>query len=83
MSYYTKPDNYCRSKKKVELDLTKYATKYDMKNVTGVHTSDFAQRVNLACLQSRSKHQRCSVKKLVFKMLQYSPENTCVGVSFE
>ena len=31
---------------------------------------------------SRSSHQRCSIKKAVFKKLQYSQENTCVGLSF-
>ena len=28
-----------------------------------------------------SSHQRCSIKKLFLKILQYSQENTCVGVS--
>ena len=30
----------------------------------------------------RNIHQRCSIKKLFLKMLQYSQENTCVGVPF-
>ena len=30
----------------------------------------------------RSSHQRCSVKKLVLNISQYSQENICVGVSF-
>ena len=29
----------------------------------------------------RSSHQRCSAKKVFLKILQYSQENTCVGVS--
>ena len=29
----------------------------------------------------RTSHQRCSVKRAVLQNLQYSPENTCVGVS--
>ena len=28
-----------------------------------------------------SSHQSCSIKKLLLKILQYSQENTCVGVS--
>ena len=31
---------------------------------------------------SRSNHRRCSIKMLFLKFLQYSQENTCVGVSF-
>ena len=30
----------------------------------------------------KSSHQKCSIKKLFLKFLQYSQENTCVGVSF-
>ena len=33
---------------KVELDLSKYTTKADLKNVTGVDTSKFAEKVDLA-----------------------------------
>ena len=29
---------------KVELDLSNYATKADLRNATGVHTSDFAKK---------------------------------------
>ena len=31
---------------------------------------------------STGTHQRCSIKNLFLKILQYSQENTCVGVSF-
>ena len=34
------------------------------------------------CKSSRSSHRRCSIKKLVLKISQYSQENNCVGVSF-
>ena len=37
---------------KVELDLSNYATKADLKNATGVDTSDFAKRFCLASLKS-------------------------------
>ena len=36
----------------VELDLSNYATKADLKNVTEVHTSDFAKKTDLANLKS-------------------------------
>ena len=33
---------------KVELDLSNYATKTDLQNATGVDTSDFAKKTDLA-----------------------------------
>ena len=37
---------------KVELDLSNYATKTDLQNATGVDTSKFAKKVDLANLKS-------------------------------
>ena len=37
---------------KVELDLSNYATKTDLKNLTGVDTSSFAKQVDLVNLKS-------------------------------
>ena len=37
---------------KVELDLSNYATKADLKNATGVDTFEFAKKVDLASLKS-------------------------------
>ena len=37
---------------KVELDLYQYVTKADLKNATGVATSKFAEKVDLANLKS-------------------------------
>ena len=42
---------------KVELDLSNYATKADLKNATGVDTSKFVEKVDLANL-------KCNVDKL-------------------
>ena len=39
-------------RKKVELDLSHFATKADFKNATGVYTSPFAKRADLANLKS-------------------------------
>ena len=36
--------NFSAGRVKVELDLSSYATKTDLKNVTGVDTSDFAKK---------------------------------------
>ena len=51
MSYYPEPDSYGRNKIKVELDLYNYATKSNIKNVTGVDTPKFAKKIDLAGLK--------------------------------
>ena len=38
---------------KVELDLSNYATKTDLKNVTHVDVSSFASKTNLASLKTK------------------------------
>ena len=51
MSYY--PQYKSSSKNvKVELDLTNYATKKDLKNITHVDVSSFASKTNLAPLKT-------------------------------
>ena len=42
--YFPKPKSF-REKVKVESDLSNYATKVDFKNVTGVDTSKFANKL--------------------------------------
>ena len=42
--YFTEPKSFGRTVK-VELDLSKYATKAGLKNVKGVDTSKFAKRL--------------------------------------
>ena len=41
-----------KSKKQVELIFSNYATKSDIENASGVDTSEFAKKANLACLIS-------------------------------
>ena len=53
---------------KVELDLSNYATKSDLKNATGVDTSKFAKKVDLANLKS-------NVDKLDIDKLKNVPTN--------
>ena len=57
MSQYFPEPNSLRSNVKVELDLSNYATKADLKNATGVDTSKFAKKIDLASL-------KCNVDKL-------------------
>ena len=48
MSTYYPPCKSSRSNIKVELDLTNYSTKTDLKNITHVDVSSFASKTNLA-----------------------------------
>ena len=51
MSYYP-PYKSSSNNVKVELDLTSYATKTDLKNITHVDVSSFASKTNLAALKT-------------------------------
>ena len=51
MSYYP-PYKSSSNNIKVKLDLTNYATKYDVKNVTHVDVSSYATKTNLASLKT-------------------------------
>ena len=60
MSYYP-PYKSSINNIKVELDLTNYATKIDLNNITHVDTSSFASKTNLAALktiENETKEQR-------------------------
>ena len=52
MSQYFPPYRSFAGNIKVELDLSSYATKTDLKNVTHVDVSSFASRTNLANLKT-------------------------------
>ena len=51
--HFSEPKSSIR-KVKVELDLSSYATKADLKNATGVDTSKFTKKVNLTSLKSNA-----------------------------
>ena len=51
MSYYP-PYKSSSNNVKVELDLTNYATKTDLKNITHVDVSTYASKTNLATLKT-------------------------------
>ena len=65
--YFPKP-NSLGVNVKVELELPNYATKIDLKNATGVDTSSFAKKVDLANLKS-------DVDKLDIDKLRNFPAN--------
>ena len=52
MSQYYPPYKSSSNNIKVELDLTDYATKNDLKNITHVDVSTYASKTNLAALKS-------------------------------
>ena len=63
--YFPKPKSL-GANVKVELDLSNYATKSDFKNATGVDTSDFGKKTDLANLKS-------DVDKLDIDKLKVAP----------
>ena len=52
MTTYCPPYKSSSHNVKVELDLTNYATKTDLKNITHVDVSSFASKTNLAALKT-------------------------------
>ena len=52
MSQFFPKPKYSGANVKVELDLSNYARKADLKNATGVDTLDFAKKIDLANLKS-------------------------------
>ena len=44
MSYFPELHTHSKSRIELELDLSNYATKSDLKNTTGFDTSDFAKK---------------------------------------
>ena len=52
MSEYFPEPKSLRGRVKVELDLSNYATKADLKTTTGVDTSKFSKKFDLANLKS-------------------------------
>ena len=65
--YFPKP-NSLGANIKVDLDLSNYATKIDLKDATGVDTSSFAKKTDLANLKS-------DVDKLDSNKLKNVPTN--------
>ena len=68
MSEYFPEPKSSRKRVEVELDLSNYAAKADLKNTTGVDTSKFATKVDLANLKS-------NVDKLDIDKLKNVPTN--------
>ena len=60
--YFPKPSNH-KENIKVEVDLSNYATKADIKNITHVDTSNFALKTNLANL--KTEVDKLDIDKLV------------------
>ena len=68
MSTYYPPYKSSSQNVKVELDLTNYATKTDLKNITHVDVSSFASKTNLAALKTE-------VDKIDVDKLKTAPVN--------
>ena len=52
MSKYSQSYNNSSENIKVEVDLSNYATKKDIKDITHIDASDFASKTNLAALKT-------------------------------
>ena len=52
MSYFSEPHPHSKNKITVELDLSNYATQSDLKSGTGIDTSKYAKKFDLANLKS-------------------------------
>ena len=65
--YFAEPKSF-GGKVKVELDLSNYAIKTDLKNTTGIDTPSFAEKVDLANLKS-------NIDKLDIDKLKNIPTN--------
>ena len=53
MNYYPEPDNYIRDKVKVVFELTIYDTEKELKNATGVDTSNLAAESDFIALNAK------------------------------
>ena len=53
IQYFPKPFRSFRGNINVKVDLSSYATKADLKNITHFNTSIFALKTNLASLKTR------------------------------
>ena len=61
--YFPKPFRISGGNTNVKVDLSNYATKTDLKNVTHVDNSSFALKTNLACL--KTEVDKLDIDKLV------------------
>ena len=60
--YFPKPKNH-QENIKIKVDLSNYATKVDIKNITYVDTSNFALKTNLA--KSKTQVDKLDIDRLV------------------
>ena len=67
--YFPKPSNH-KENIKVEIDLSNYATKADIKNITHVDTSNFALKTNLSSL--KTKVDKLDIDKLATVLVDLS-----------
>ena len=67
MSQYFPPYRYSGRNIKVELDLSSYATKTDLKNVTHVDVSSFVSKINLANL--KTEKDKIDIANLTAKLI--------------
>ena len=72
MSQYFPPYNNSSENIKVELDLTNYATKKDIKDITHVDTSSYALKTNLATLNKVDNMETDKLKTVPNDLAKFS-----------
>ena len=63
MSYYPEPNSHIRDKVKAVLDLSNYATKKELNDATGVHTSNLAAESDFIAL--KAEVENLDIRKLI------------------
>ena len=69
MSYFPEPCSHSKNKIKVELGLSNYATKSDLKGATGIDTLKCAKETDLANLKSDADELDINSRKTVSNIL--------------
>ena len=77
MSYYPQYKSFSNNVK-VELDLTNYETKTDLKNITHVDVSSFASKTNLAALKTDLAKLTNAIENDVVKKTDYNTKVTSI-----
>ena len=73
--YFSKPYETFGEDINVKVDLSNYATKADIKNISHVDTSSFGLKTNLASL--KTEVDKLDIDKLVSALVDLSKLNKC------
>ena len=75
--YFLEPYSHFRRNVKVELNLSNYATKFELKEATGIDTSELTAKADLACL--KAEVDKLDIDKLNIALVALSKLNNVVN----